>query len=415
MQRPHGMGIPVFGGFGLVTRPLRLWQKVQQAAVRLGRGQQKVTVMGNQFLGQAFYIHRFFPQGGHQLQQAVHLPISRGAAERKQIALVGHPGHAAHQLLVHRPAKGGAGVQQAQGIPHRAVPQHGHQPRRTLAEGNALLPGHLQEARLHLFGRDAGKVEALAAGEDGGGHLVQLGGGQDENNVAGRFLQNFQQRVEGRRGEHMHLVDDIHLVAAAPRAVHRLIAQIPHIVHAVVRGCVNLYHIQNAAVLDAGTAGADAAGAVFTGVFTVYGFGQHLGTGGFAGAAGAGEQVGMAHPPGLHLAGKRAGNGLLPHHVAEGFGPPLAVQRLIHGLPLPSKNAPKCRKKTGSTAALHTKGRLAAAHRRIRLMLLGSPPDMVHGVPLHRTRLPYAKQREYALSFSAAGAWPHAASKTNLL
>ncbi len=28
--------------------------------------------------------------------------------------------------------------------------------------------------------------------------------------------------------------------------------------------------------------------------------------------------------------------------------------------------------------------RLAAAHKTIRLMLLGLPPDMVHGVLLHR-------------------------------
>ena len=32
--------------------------------------------------------------------------------------------------------------------------------------------------------------------------------------------------------------------------------------------------------------------------------------------------------------------------------------------------------------------RLTAAHKTIRLMLLGSPPDMVHGVSLHRARTP---------------------------
>ena len=30
--------------------------------------------------------------------------------------------------------------------------------------------------------------------------------------------------------------------------------------------------------------------------------------------------------------------------------------------------------------------RKSAAHKIIRLMLLGSPPDMVHGTSLHRTR-----------------------------
>lgn len=32
--------------------------------------------------------------------------------------------------------------------------------------------------------------------------------------------------------------------------------------------------------------------------------------------------------------------------------------------------------------------RLTAAHKTIRLMLLGPPPDMVHGALLHRTRTP---------------------------
>ncbi len=33
--------------------------------------------------------------------------------------------------------------------------------------------------------------------------------------------------------------------------------------------------------------------------------------------------------------------------------------------------------------------RFTAAHGKIHLMLLGSPPDMVHGIPSHRTR-PFA-------------------------
>ncbi len=33
--------------------------------------------------------------------------------------------------------------------------------------------------------------------------------------------------------------------------------------------------------------------------------------------------------------------------------------------------------------------RFTAAHEKIHLMLLGSPPDMVHGIPSHRTR-PFA-------------------------
>ena len=38
-----------------------------------------------------------------------------------------------------------------------------------------------------------------------------------------------------------------------------------------------------------------------------------------------------------------------------------------------------------------------AAHGKIRLMLLGSPPDMVHGIPLRKTdpSTPLTQSRQY--------------------
>ena len=44
---------------------------------------------------------------------------------------------------------------------------------------------------------------ALAAGENGRGDLLQLGGREDEHEVLRRLLENFQQRVEGRVREHV--------------------------------------------------------------------------------------------------------------------------------------------------------------------------------------------------------------------
>ena len=44
--------------------------------------------------------------------------------------------------------------------------------------------------------------------------------------------------------------------------------------------------------------------------------------------------------------------------------------------------------------------RFTAAHEHCRLMLLGSPPDMVHGGPSHRTRTSaYLKARIFWLIF----------------
>lgn len=58
---------------------------------------------------------------------------------------------------------------------------------------------------------DPSEFIALAAGEDGERDLFRLGGGEDEEHVLGRFLQRFQQRVEGLLREHVHFVDDVHL------------------------------------------------------------------------------------------------------------------------------------------------------------------------------------------------------------
>jgi len=48
--------------------------------------------------------------------------------------------------------------------------------------------------------------------------------------------------------------------------------------------------------------------------------------------------------------------------------------------------------------------RLAAAHKTVRLMLLGLPPDMVHGVSLHRARTSIFRNFSENLKFSKANA-----------
>ncbi len=63
------------------------------------------------------------------------------------------------------------------------------------------------------------EVEALAARLDGFGDLLRVGGAQDEGNVPRRLFDGFQQSIEGRGREHMHLVDDVDLPFAARRGI----------------------------------------------------------------------------------------------------------------------------------------------------------------------------------------------------
>ena len=177
---------------------------------------------------------------------------------------------------------------------------------------------------------DALEGELLAAALDGGGHLVHLGGGQDEHQMRRRLLQNLEQGVERLGGEHVHLVHNVHPLFHRRRGVHRLVQDGADIVHAVVGGGVQLQHIQDGAVLNAQAGGAGIAGVAVLGALTVHRPGQQLGAGGFARPPGAGEQVGVGQPPGLHLALEGLGDVALAHHLVEGAGAPLAVQGLVH-------------------------------------------------------------------------------------
>ena len=137
----------------------------------------------------------------------------------------------------------GALVQQGQGVPQAAVGQSGQQGSPVGGEVDALLLGHIAQPLGDLPGQDALKGELLAPGADGGRDLVQLGGGQDEHQVGGGLLQDFQQGVEGGGGQHVHLVHDIHPLAHGGGGIHRLVPQGADLVYAVVGGGVQLQHV----------------------------------------------------------------------------------------------------------------------------------------------------------------------------
>jgi hypothetical protein len=65
---------------------------------------------------------------------------------------------------------------------------------------------------------------------------------------------------------------------------------------------------------------------------------KDLGAGGFAGAAHAGKQVGMAHTVCRDLVFQRSNNGPLAYHILKTLRSPFAVQGTVHGsLPFPAK------------------------------------------------------------------------------
>ena len=141
----------------------------------------------------------------------------------------------------------------------------------------------------------------------------------------GRLLERLEQRVKCADREHVHLVDDEHTLFDLRRGITRLITQVADIVHAVVGSRVDLGHIKHRAVQNAAARRALVARVAVHRVLAVDRARQDLGAGGLARAARAGEQVGMAQPPGLELRAQGIRDMLLADHVCKRLRPPLAV------------------------------------------------------------------------------------------
>ena len=351
--------------------------------------------MQDHFIAQALDIDGFLPQLRHQAKRARRILPCHGTGQIKQVAFISHARHTAHNVRIHLVRHACACIQNGKRVAHRPVGQPRDQPGGIRRQFDFLLPGHIQQTALDILRRNAGEIIALASGQNRRGHLVDLRGGQNKNNVAGRFLHYFEQRIERRCGEHVHLVDNIYFVCADTGRVSRFIPQIPDIVHAIVGCGVDFHNVHHTAIVNTRTYRALSARVCTIPALTVHCFGEYLGAGRFTGAARACKNVGMSYFVVQYLVLQRRGNARLAHNVLKCCRTPFTVKRTvhIHGLLL------KMRQKTGQDAALnarytarHTEDRLPAAHKAGHLMLLGSPPDMVHGAPSHRARPLYAEQ-----------------------
>ena len=82
---------------------------------------------------------------------------------------------------------------------------------------DALVLGDAAQLGEDVDQLDGVKAEVLAARADGLGDVFGLGGGHHEDDVVGRLLEGFEQRVEGGVGDLVGLVEDVDLVLVARR------------------------------------------------------------------------------------------------------------------------------------------------------------------------------------------------------
>ena len=222
-----------------------------------------------------------------------------------------------------------AHVQDAESVAHGAFGSARHHAQGLLLGLHAQIVQRLAHAADHQRGGNAAKIIALYAGENGGRQLLGLGGGQNEHHMRGRFLQRLKQRVKGRGGEHVHLVDDIHLVTAQLSGVAHLLQQLADVIDAVVAGCVQFQHIHGGFTYDGPAGLALTAGVSVIGIEAVNGTAHELCHGGFARTPAAAKQIGVRNAPVLDLPPEGFDRRRLTQHLFKGLRPPFAVQCLI--------------------------------------------------------------------------------------
>src|SRR6478609_12112887 len=107
--------------------------------------------------------------------------------------------------------------------------------------------------------RDAMQIESLATAKDGGQNFLWLGRSEDEFHMLGRLLQRLQKRVERGRRKHVYLVDEIDFVTPFGRRIPNILAQLAHVLDAVVARAVDFDHVEAIAAGDLATVIAHAA------------------------------------------------------------------------------------------------------------------------------------------------------------
>ena len=141
------------------------------------------------------------------------------------------------------------------------------------------------------------ELEHLRARQDRVGNLVQLGRRHHEDDVGRRFLDRLQQRVERRRRELMHFVDDEDLVAVAHRSNRQPgDDHLADVVDAGVAGRVDLEHVDVAPLRDLDAGIALTAGIGRRPLHAVQRRGEDARRGGLAAAARSGEHEGLRDP-----------------------------------------------------------------------------------------------------------------------
>ena len=168
--------------------------------------------------------------------------------------------------------------------------------------------------------RNGNPVEVinLASAEDGRDYLVLFSGREDEDGVCRRFLQGLEEGVEGRGGQHVDLVYDVHAVLSYLRRNHHLLGKGADVVYGVVGGGIKFMDAVGTALVKRPAALALSARLhVLSGIHAVDDLCKDPGGGGLTYASWTAEQICMCKLPSLDGVLEGGGYAVLAYECPE--------------------------------------------------------------------------------------------------
>ena len=269
---------------------------------------------------------------GEKLQRSAGVASKHRLQEIEDAPAVGKTEQPAHRVSLDLAGTEGDGaVEDGECVAHRAFRRPGDQHQSRALRLGAFLRhdrGKMQGEHVHL---DALQIEALTARQHRHRHFAHLGGGEDELHMLGRLFQRLEQTVEGLLRQHMHLVDDVDLVAGGVGLVVGAVDQVADVVDAGMGGRVHLHHVEMPALQDGAAvlallAHVQRRPAIAREAHIVERARDQPRGGGLADPAHAGEHIGLRNAPGGEGIAQGLDHGVLADQLGEDLGPVFARQ-----------------------------------------------------------------------------------------
>ena len=256
------------------------------------------------------------------------VPIDDRVADPEERVLLDRPEQLEHRLDVDLvPCRRRELVESRDGVAERAARAARDQRERGVRRFDLLRVADAPE-HLHELGQPRPREhERLAARAHRLQHLREVGRTEDEHEMRRRLLDQLQERVPGGVGELVRLVEDVDLVAPLGRLQDHALADLADVVDPPLRRRIHLDHVERRAVRDRDARVADPVRFRRRTLHAVERLGEDARHRGLAGAARAGEEVGLAQLPELDRVAQRAHDRLLADDVVEVLRAVLPVER----------------------------------------------------------------------------------------